>query len=195
MANCVNSGDNVKKPRKSARYGESGYARLKDDAYQTPPWATAGVLQRVALRGRVWEPACGDGAMVEGLRAAGYRVLPTDISNKTKAHFLYDFLSAEPTLPDGVQTIFTNPPYERATEFVRRALELVEPVGGMVVMLLRREWDCPPSRLDLYKMLTRKLTLTRRIRWIPGSTGSPREHHAFFVWDYADLGARRMDWI
>lgn len=184
----------MKAPRKSARYGESGYARLKDDAYQTPPWATAAALDRIGLRGAVWEPACGNGAMVEVLRDAGYRVLPTDAQNMTLAHFLIDFLTATDR-PGDARTIFTNPPYERATEFVRHALELVEPVGGMVVMLLRREWDCPPSRRDLYLKLTRKLTLTRRIRWIPGSTGSPREHHAFFVWDFADLGARRMDWI
>ncbi len=186
--------------RSSARYGESGYARLQDDLYETPTWATDGVLKLLPLRGAVWEPAAGSGAMVASLRDAGYDVVATDLVARSGLNFTGDFLSlgALPKVwrkPAWCRTVFTNPPYDFATEFVRHALNLVEPVGGMVVMLLRREWDCAPTRCDLYAKLSSKWTLTRRIRWIPGSKGSPREHHAFFVWNFADLGARRMEWI
>ena len=64
----------------------------------------------------------------------------------------------------------------------------------MVVLLLRHDWDCAAGRVDLVRKLTRKITITRRIRWIDGTTGSPREHHAWYVWDVADLGLGRMEW-
>jgi hypothetical protein len=51
---------------------ETGYARVEPDLYPTPPWVVAALAEHVDLRGlTVWEPACGDGRMVEVLRQQG----------------------------------------------------------------------------------------------------------------------------
>jgi hypothetical protein len=37
------------------------------DFYPTPSWATAAILDREPLWGRIWEPACGAGDMARVL--------------------------------------------------------------------------------------------------------------------------------
>jgi hypothetical protein len=50
-----------------------------DDLYETPPVAVIALLEREALPSVVWEPACGPGAIVGPLRAAGHTVIATDL--------------------------------------------------------------------------------------------------------------------
>lgn len=59
------------KAKKSAMHGESGYKRLDRDAYFTPPWVPRTFLEAVPLRGEVWEPADGTGAISSACAAAG----------------------------------------------------------------------------------------------------------------------------
>lgn len=83
-------------------------------------------------------------------------------------------------------SIVTNPPYSLAEEFVRHALDLTRAAGGMVAMLLRHEFDCAATRRDLFDMraFAYRMALTRRPRWIAGTTGSPRHNFTWFVWDW-----------
>lgn len=182
--------------RRSARYGELGYARAAADFYPTPDWVTDVARDRLTLPGSIWEPACGDGRMARRLRNAGYTVFASDIRADADGDCTADFFGHGllPVCEPEVRTIFTNPPFSRATDFAIHALQLVEPVGGMLVLLLRHDWDCAAGRIDLVRKLSRKITITRRIRWIDGTTGSPREHHAWYVWDARRCGEGRMEW-
>ncbi len=90
-------------------------------------------------------------------------------------------------------SIITNPPYDdaisgvTAEKAVRHALKLMEPEKGLVIMLLRHDWDTAKRRHDLFRdhpAFTAKITLTFRPRWIEGSTGSPRHAYAWYVWDF-----------
>lgn len=177
--------------RKSARYGESGYARLDADFYPTPSWVTGVLGENYALRGKVWECAAGDGRMAQRLRLHGYDVRCTDIRIMEGSDNDGDFLLCR-EMHAGTETVATNPPYTLAEAFVRHAINLTDGVNGMVAMLLRHDWDTAGSRRDLCELLTTKIVLTRRIRWIEGSTGSPRENHAWYVWDHLALGKRRI---
>ena len=47
----------------------SRYEREGRDFYATPSWVTEALLRHVRLRGQVWEPCCGDGAMSTVLAA------------------------------------------------------------------------------------------------------------------------------
>jgi hypothetical protein len=51
------------------------------DAYFSPPEATAALLaiEHDRLPQRLWEPAAGDGAIVQPLRLAGYEVIASDL--------------------------------------------------------------------------------------------------------------------
>ena len=136
---------NANARRRSAMLGESGFERRARDAYWTESWVTGALLDAVRIRGPVWEPACGRGDMVEVLRGRGHRVLASDIEGHGFPDaFRYDFLSGPlVALPANFwpRAIVTNPPYENAEAFIRRALEFMQPMGGQVAMLLRHEFD------------------------------------------------------
>jgi len=164
----------------------SEYARLADDAYYTPEWVTRALIPHLpSYVRRVWEPAAGTKKKIaSALRGAGYLVRCTDI--KTGQDFLAPrrrrFLTRVTT-----RSIITNPPYLFAQEFIERALAITEPQAEAVAMLLRVDFDSAKTRRHLFEnhnAFVRKVVLLDRVRWIEGSTGSPSENHAWFIWDW-----------
>lgn len=175
----------------AAMLASSGYARLPDDAYNTPAWVTEALLDNVKLPRHIWEPAAGDGVMVRVLQQYGHIVMATDIAGATKTDFLQQRTGR--TLP----AIVTNPPYSLADKFIRHALKLMEPCNGRVAMLLRNEFDSAKKRADLFAdnpHFTAKLVLTRRPRWIEDTTTSPRHNFAWYIWDYSHEGPPIIRW-
>jgi hypothetical protein len=135
----------------------------------------------------IWEPACGDGAISKVLEKNGYSVRSTDLFYRNYGELeSVDFLKTEdyPVFPFAF-SIITNPPYNFAEAFIRRALDVAQSVQGQVAMLLRNEYDCAATRVDLFRhpYFTFKLVLTKRPHWIAGTTGSPRHNYAWYVWD------------
>jgi CRISPR-associated DxTHG motif protein len=160
----------------------SGYERKADDAYYTPPWVTKALIPHLRIRppARVREPAAGNNAIVDVLTAAGFLVSYSDITHGI--NFLDTLRLAE-------DAVITNPPYNQSEEFIAHALDLTEP-HGLVAMLLRTDYDHAATRAYLFdnEPFARKVVLRKRIRWIPGSTGSPSFNHAWFVWDWRHRG-------
>ena len=93
------------------------------DWFRTPVWATQALLEREAFPGAVWECAAGDGAMADPIAAAGYRVVASDVAPLRADVVPRDFLT-EQALPDGCESVITNPPFRAAGDFVRHALAL-----------------------------------------------------------------------
>lgn len=179
----------------------SGYERLERDAYMTPTWATDILTREIATRLRpgatIWEPAAGTGQMAQALQMAGYRVVSSDIHAPTDSGTLQsnrllvgDFLDEGcPFLPFGFDAIVTNPPYKRAEDFVRRALALTRPTGGLVAMLLGAKFDWGKTRSDIFSDCPAwglKIVIVDRIVWFDPQPGdsSPSEDHAWYVWDW-----------
>lgn len=104
------------------------------DLYQTPEVAVTSLLALEELPATIWEPACGPGAIVAALRAAGRRVIASDLVDYGLADSAggRDFL-LEREAPQGCEAIVTNPPFKLAEEFVEHALRLCPEV----YMLLR----------------------------------------------------------
>jgi hypothetical protein len=158
-----------------------GYERREGDFYETPEWCTEVLLREEKFEGLVWEPACGNNAIMNVLARnilAGENntfIWGTDINQQPYQNFL------EFTPKRTIQHIVTNPPYSHAEEFVRRALKIAE---DKVALLLRNEWDCAKKRTDLFtgNGFYKKIVLTKRPRWIKGSTGSPRHNYAWYIW-------------
>jgi hypothetical protein len=162
---------------------DSGYERKERDLYETPEWVTMVVLQHLRLSvTNIWEPACGSGKMVRALRERPYTVRATDIETGT------DFLKESD--PSGADAIVTNPPYAQAYAFIVHAINLMEPVKGMVAMLLRTDFDHAKGRVHLFTELPfkKKVVLTKRIKWFEDSKGQPSFNHAWFIWDWKHEG-------
>ena len=111
--------------------GNSAIGRREADFYPTPPEVTVALLDFLRLPGNtvIWEPAAGEGDMLETIRAFGYGgSFGTDISEG------FDFLSPDifKRLLVGFDWIITNPPFARAEEFIRKAASLGKPFAFLV---------------------------------------------------------------
>lgn len=163
----------------------SGYARKPNDAYNTPEWCVEALLPHLTIKppDLVHEPATGTGNIAKVLRKFDYTVTESDINDGV------DFLSLDHSDAIG---IITNPPYGLAEAFIVHALKLMQP-NGVVAMLLRTDYDHAATRRYLFDALyqppfAKRVVLTKRIRWIENSTGSPSFNHSWFIWDYFHKG-------
>lgn len=168
----------------------SGFDRIDFDQYETPEWVTQALLPYIPDSEWILEPACGSGKMATALQATGNTIVANDIQNGT------DFLAFyEPQ-----EVIITNPPYSIADAFIKHALYLTRPqggVGGFVAMLLRCDFDHAKRRAGLFSnhpAFSKKIVLTKRIKWIEGSKGSPSFNHAWFVWDWRHKGKPTIEY-
>ncbi len=126
------------------------------DIHPTPKIWTMVLLEYMSFHGRIWEPACGDGAMSKTLIEAGYKVVSTNLPDQGYGR-VQDFLT---TKKARAPNIVTNPPYRYGTQFIQHALKLVNyPAEGVVAMLLGLTalggvarmhnlwWITPPRRI------------------------------------------------
>jgi hypothetical protein len=179
----------------------SGYDRREQDFYATPSWVTEALLRHVQLRGPVWEPCCGDGAMSTVLAAHGYNVVSTDICDRGFGIPGVDFLACR-TVPGGCRSIVTNPPYgdsgshkgqTRSSSamlgFLQHALQLAALVQGQLALLVRLQWIAGQRAAEMMSAapFAAVVVLTQRIQWFDmGEDTKPAQHHhAWVVFDHA----------
>lgn len=152
----------------------------------------------------LWEPACGPGSIVGSLRAAGHRVVATDLVDYgcPDSSARVDFLM-EQRAPDGVQAIVTNPPFKLANQFVAHGLRLVP----KVVMLLRLAFLEGTGRAPIMDggALARVYVFRNRLPMMHragrgtfvAKTNSSAMAFAWFVWDRGHEGPtelKRISW-
>ena len=191
----------VPKERRVQAIHNSGYAREARDFYATPAWVTEALLHHIVLRGPVWEPCCGDGAMARVLAAHGHQVVASDIADRGFGTPGKDFMVAQ-IVPDGCRAIVTNPPYgESGTQsgqprspaamlgFLRHALALTASVQGQLALLVRLQWIAGQRAATLMSAapFATVIALRRRIRWFDmgADTKPAQHHHAWVVFDHA----------
>lgn len=166
------------------------------DLYETPPVAVRALMVAEWLPHRIWEPACGPGAIVRELRAGGHTVVASDLVNYGCEGQMAgaDFLSAA-TAPDGVDCIVTNPPFKDAGAFVAHALALCP----RVVMLLRLAFLESERRRPILEngtlarvhVFRNRLPMMHRDGWAGPKTTSTTAF-AWFVWDRSHRGPTAM---
>lgn len=183
-----------------AMSGQLNYERREADHYPTPPENVGCLLHFTHFRECVvWEPACGEGHISKVLEQHHPKVFSTDLRQTGYGIGGIDFLKCSMT-PPRVTAIITNPPFaELAEAFIRKSLELMQPVDGLCAMFLRNEYDCASTgRADLFEghpAFSKKIVVTKRPRWIEGSTGSPRHNYSWFVWDFKHEGRPNLHYI
>lgn len=177
----------------------SGYDRQENDFYPTPAWVTEALMDSVALRGPVWEPCCGDGAMARVFQDRGFGVVASDLTDRGYGKTGVDFLKA-PCFPEDCQSMVTNPPYGDGggsakgvhapgalLHFVRHAIQLTEQADGQLALLVRFQWLAGRRAATLISSgpLSKVVVLRRRIRWFDMGpmTNHGQHHHAWLFWD------------
>ena len=108
-------------------------SRNAADFYATPPECTVALLknfQHLFEGGRVWEPACGNGAISEVLKDYRLDVISTDLHDRGYGDSGMNFLTADCICG----SIITNPPFKTAEKFIIEAHRVAR-VG--VAMLVR----------------------------------------------------------
>jgi hypothetical protein len=156
------------------------------EAFETPAWAAEAILDAELFTTQVFDPCCGHGTLAKAAMARGYDVIASDLYDWGYGITGVDFLRAPLEMRD--VTVFMNPPFSKAVEFVERALGL----GARKIVCFQRFawWESrerdpfwrshPPNRIHI--------CASRASCWrfdIPPEkrkSGTPTAH-AWFVWE------------
>lgn len=108
------------------------------DFFPTPPWATRALFEHVIGPWNMhigWDPACGDGAMVNVFDEYFLASAASDVHDYgVEGACVHDFLQS--FLPDGIgmaEWIITNPPFRLGEQFIKRAMEIATHGVAMLV--------------------------------------------------------------
>ena len=164
-----------------------------NDLYETPPVAVRALLDVEPLPHRIWEPACGPGAIVRELRAAGHDVLATDLIDYHSPDQDFanrDFL-LERSLPTGIEAIVTNPPFKLVNQFAAHAIKLCPKVCLLQRLAFLESKSRTPiledSSLARIYVFRERLPMMHRAGWQGRRTTNPTAY-AWFIWDRAHNG-------
>ena len=155
------------------------------------------LLEKETFSADIWECACGEGHLSERLEEHGYNVLSTDLINRGYGRGEVDFLKQTYNFKGD---IITNPPYKYATEFVYKALELINP-GNKVAMFLKVLFLEGKARKQLFKQYPPKTIYisSSRLRCAPNgdfeNNPGSAVAYAWFVWEKGYRGPTMVDWI
>tara|TARA_R110002020_G_scaffold194133_1_gene394714 strand:+ start:1810 stop:2388 length:579 start_codon:yes stop_codon:yes gene_type:complete len=166
--------------------------RPAGDYYPTPDYAVKALLDRERFTGRVWEPACGSGEMVEVIKSYDYDVVATDLFDRGYGEAGHDFTFAA-TLPKDVNAIITNPPFNLAEQFVERAIMLRPDKIAMFLRLSFIEGQKRYRRIFRSHAPTRIWAFPARVTLYPSGEKSRRDASGFmaFAWFVWELPAER----
>ena len=179
-----------------------GYDRHKSDYYVTPDWIIDELFDHIPelfeeMEGRIALDPCAGGGIVNGsqafgmqypeaLKRQGWNTIHTmDIREDSLAEIKHDFLQWDTSID--YDLIITNPPFAIAEEITRKALSLVDPESGKVIMLQRANWLGSASRDDFFTEYPPSLIVFHAKRPSFGGTSSTDSiEYAHFIWDNSD---------
>lgn len=168
------------------------------EAYETPQWAVNAILDVEILTGIVVDPCCGRGVMAKTADARGYHVYASDKYDWGYSNTGLDFLTS-PSARYMVanNTVFMNPPFSRATDFVQTSLE---EGARKIVCFQRFAWYESRSRTDFWEtnppnriyVLADRATCWRIDIPPEKRTSGTTTAHAWFVWEYGQPAGTQL---
>lgn len=181
--------------------GRAGGHGEPNDFHPTPPRGTRALLAVERFRGRIWEPACGDGMMSRVLEEARYKVVSTDLVDRGYGEGGVDFLAeTRPRAPN----IVTNPPFNLINRFVPHALGLTT---GKVAMLARLSFLEGSRRRGMFETtpLARVWVFSSRLAiphnrfrvagYVNKDDRGGMVPFAWYVWEHGHAGPPTLGWI
>jgi hypothetical protein len=164
-----------------------GSKRSPADNYETPSWCAHRLLEHLPLPGGRWfEPAAGNGAIIEAINEMRSDILWSANELREECKDDLEKLEAEVSIGDffdvplegRYDVIITNPPFRLAQQFVLKCLEH----SDIVVMLLRVNFIGSAKRSKFMREHAPDVyTLPNRPSFMGGGkTDSPE--YGWFVW-------------
>ena len=179
--------------------GRHSFTERGVDLYEAPAVAVHALLHPEQLPRRIWEPACGPGAIVKILREIGRFVVASDLHDWgcPASESGIDFLQ-ETRAPAGVECVVTNPPFKLADQFVAHALLLVPRVFMLLRLAFlestRRTPILESGRLARVHVFRNRLPVMHRHGW-DAPRASSSTAYAWFVFDQKHGGPATIDRI
>jgi hypothetical protein len=165
------------------------------DFFPTPPWGTRALCEMVIpnITGKrtadciAWDPAAGEGHMSDVLAEYFRQVHETDVFDYGHQEAVRSYVGVGPDVmirQVGIDWVITNPPFNKAFEFIERALS--EAIVG-VAMLGRLQLSESAERYPLFTdrrfaaiaPFAGRLPMVKG-QWDPAATSATG--YAWFVW-------------
>ena len=176
---------------------ENSKDREENDYYATEPLATELLLKLESFNNNIWECACGENHIVNVLRREGYNVKASDLIKRVDNIEQLDFLKCNEKFNGD---IITNPPYKYATEFIYKALDLVEE-GSKVAMFLKIQFLEGKKRKELFINHPPKTVYVSSSRLGCAKNGEFEKHStramafAWYIWQKGYQGETTLRWF
>lgn len=163
-------------------------AREANDFYPTPaePTLAFAYAERDRLHqfDVIWEPACGDGAMMRDLASLGHDVVGSDLVDRGCGAQIVDFFDLDAPL---ARAIVTNPPYDQVNWrdgkgwWIRHAIDRLG--VDYMALLLNWSWPAAGGLAPLWNMIPPARIYLLRWKIDFTGRGAPPMLNAWFVWD------------
>lgn len=177
--------------------GDSSHSegeREINDYYATDPKAVEMLMQLEQFDDVILEPCCGEGHISEVLKKYYPFVESHDLIDRGYGEGPKDFLTTEHWPGD----IITNPPYKYASDFVRKAMEIIDE-GHKVAMFLKLTFLEGKARANLFADYPPKRIWVSRSRLNCGKNGvfvgTSAVCFAWFVWEKGFTGDPVIKWF
>lgn len=173
------------------------------DYYATDPIAIREMLKHRAPPSKnIWECSCGEGHLTKELEKHGYILKSTDIMKRADFVEVVDFLKVAKE-DNGVfnGSIITNPPYKHASEFVEKAMELLEDKQE-IWLFLKIQFLEGKARKKLFKEYPPKEVWVTSSRIQCAKDGDFEKYgkgsaaaYAWFIWEKGFKGNPSLHWF
>ena len=173
--------------------------RQAEDYYATEPKAVRMLLQMEEFKGKIWEPACGQGHLSEEMKRLRYEVFSTDIVNRGYGDGEVDFIGIE-NMNETDMNIITNPPYRYADQFITRSLEILQegkklalflPIRYLEGKARKQIFTHTPPCIVYISSSRLKCAINGEFEKMTGSAVS----YAWFVWQKGFNGQTVLKWF
>lgn len=169
-------------------------ARVVDEFYPTPAEPTQAILEAEIGRLRefdgIWEPACGDGAMIREMQAYGLTTFASDLIQRGAAESVKSFYSFNIA---AFPAILTNPPFaecNRDPGWVRHAMQTLG--VEYMALLLPLNWLGASGRSALWSAYPPARIYLMRWRIDFTGQGASPVLNMWAVWDRKSTGETVM---
>ena len=172
------------------------------DLYETPANITQAIIDREKFNGSNWEPACGRGAISKVFKENGLPIISSDILPHGFGSSGVDFLNNSDLFNSfhrQVDNIITNPPFNKATEFVEMSKQYAR---QKVALFLRTSFLEGVARYHLFQdeafPIARVYQFAKRVNF--GKENGTHKNggmiaFAWFIWDREHVGPPSIYWI